>query len=265
MNDQDERLYIYCITSSNGALPEGLVGIDPERPQVAALAGDGLDVVTSRCVDTELPIDRKHLMAHQEIMKTLQSRGRTVLPVRFNTITDPGVTEAVASLQRDVLGERKGEIDELIDRMRGKVEVGVKVLWAGMPRIYEELLEENPQIRSMRSRARRSGRKPAQKTLVDLGERVKEELQSKKKREARALLERLGRLAADRREERTFGDPMLLNASFLVEDGTDVAQLHQEVESIEREGDGRLRSRCTEPLPISSFVELVIELGAERR
>jgi hypothetical protein len=134
-----------------------------------------------------------------------------------------------------------------------------------MPRIYGELLEENPQIRSMRSRVRRAGLQPAQKTLVDVGEWVKAALDSKKSREATTLLERLGGLAGEHRQEKTYGDPMVLNASFLVEDGTGVARIHQEAESIDREGNERLRSRCTGPLPPSSFVELVIELGAACR
>lgn len=265
MNDLAERLYVYCIVSKDGKLPSDLVGIDSERPRLERLAGDGFEVVFSRCIESEFAVSRKHLMAHQAIMQDLLDRGRTVLPVRFNTITDPGLEKALDTLRRRVLGHRKEEVDELIKRMRGNVEVGVKVLWADMPTVFSELVKERPELRSVHSKAQQRGGRLNRETVVEAGERVKEGLGQKKKKEAKAILQRLGELCVERKEAETFGDPMVLNASFLVQSPDGIVRLSEESEAIESEGKGRLRVRSSGPLPPSSFVDLVIELREASR
>jgi hypothetical protein len=268
----DDRLYVYCITDHQEELPAGLRGIGSDEPPVRALSANGLDAVLSDCAESEFsdcaesefPVDRAHLMAHQAVLEALLSDGRTLLPVRYNTITHPGVEKAEAMLLGKVLGARRTELEQLMERMHQKVEVGVKVLWANMPDIFAELMDTDREVRALRARLLRGHERPRQQAIVGIGEKVKKAIEVKKRKEANTLLSRLAPLAWEYSEGKVFGDPMLLNAAFLVDTGSGVEAVQKEASAIEQESNGRLRVRCTGPLPASNFVELVIDMKDER-
>ena len=109
----------------------GLVGVPPELSQeIPGLGGSpvflvshgDLAAVVSRSPLSRWPVDEAHLTLHETVVEEVMG-SRTILPIRFNTFLR---TEgAVVAL----LGERAQAFRSALERVEGKVEMGLRVLW----------------------------------------------------------------------------------------------------------------------------------------
>jgi hypothetical protein len=112
-------LYAYCIAPADAPAPsEGLVGVD----------GAGVREVRDGALRLWLseggaaPPTPERLRAHDRVVRAAM-RVVTPLPVRFGT-RFPDEDAARASLR-----ERREELLASLDRVQGRVEMGVRVLW----------------------------------------------------------------------------------------------------------------------------------------
>jgi len=111
-------VYLYAVTDRQAA-PTGVLGLNESR--LRAIPDDRVAVVVS---DLEAPVEPTEaaLWRHEGVVEELMHHG-PVLPMRFgSTVPD----EAAA---RRMLHERGGELSAGLDRVRGAVELGVRVLW----------------------------------------------------------------------------------------------------------------------------------------
>ena len=115
----------------NGIYLYGIVGFPPPLlQQIRGLGGspvflvpDGdLAAIVSRAPRTPWPIDEVHLTLHETVVEEVMG-ARPVLPVRFNTFL--GTREAVIAL----LDARADAFRSALERVEGKVEMGLRVLW----------------------------------------------------------------------------------------------------------------------------------------
>jgi len=204
--------------------------------------------IASRCQADRYDVSRANTVAHQRVMEAAMTRW-TILPVRFDCIADER-----RKITDKLLIPRRQEFRPLLDKMAGKVELGLKALWTDMPAIFAEIVEENPDIKVAR------GTKRATATPADgvrLGEMVKNALERKKAKEARHILRRFDGHWCDRRVNDVFGDPMILNASFLVESRRE-EEFDRCVEALASETNGRVRLKYVGPIPPLNFVEIVV-------
>ena len=113
-------LYVYALAeTSEAALParRGHRGA-PLRH----LSRDGVSAVFSRHRQIDLPPEERHLWRHERVSEALMA-DRGVLPVRF------GTTVADEAALATMLEARAEEFRELLALVRGRVEIGVRVLW----------------------------------------------------------------------------------------------------------------------------------------
>ena len=242
--------YIYAIVDTAEPAVLDVPGIDGNGDQVEMLPHGDIAAVVSRCKADRYDVARANVIAHQRVMEAAMARW-PMLPVRFGCIAD----------QRDrivekVLLARHGELCDLLEVVADKVELGLKALWTDMPAIFAEIVDENPRIKAARAHASsRTAVTPADG--VRLGEMVKNALERKKAREARHILRRFDGRWCDRRLNEVFGDPMILNASFLVERRHE-QEFDRCVEALEGETNGRVRLKYVGPIPPLNFVEIVV-------
>ncbi|MFA7467237.1 MAG: GvpL/GvpF family gas vesicle protein [Desulfotomaculaceae bacterium] len=90
--------------------------------EIFNLADNGLGMVVSRAGGWEAGLLSENLYAHNAVMEYLLEH-YTVLPVRYGTIV-AGEKEIT-----DLINCYGGEFKRQLHRFRGKVEMGVKVLW----------------------------------------------------------------------------------------------------------------------------------------
>jgi hypothetical protein len=113
-------LYVYCL--SDELTEEGLAGARGLNGEPARLvAHAGLGAVVSAFDEAPAPVTREHVLAHNRVNSQVLA-ATTPLPFRFGTLTDEA---RLASYLR----ERAEDLRAALARVRGCVEMSVKLLW----------------------------------------------------------------------------------------------------------------------------------------
>jgi hypothetical protein len=135
--------FIYALVDiGDGARLPRLEGLGRAPVHVIGHARIGA-VVSDLCAVKVRP-ERRHLTAHQAVLRQLGERG-TVLPMRFGVLAQG--EKAVLNLLED--NER--EISAQLRELEGKVEMGLRVKWQ-VNNIYEYFVETHPELARERDR-----------------------------------------------------------------------------------------------------------------
>jgi Gas vesicle synthesis protein GvpL/GvpF len=154
------------------------------------------------------------MWAHEQVVERIMAE-RTVLPMRF------GTKVADHAALREMLATRQDEFRAALDRVRGCVEVGVRVV------------------------------QPAEPIAATTG-REYLEARLRTVRRADAVHEPLTKLAVEATRRHARGPDELLRAAYLV-DRAAVSRFHGAVERLQR-ANPELAIHCTGPWPPYSFV-----------
>jgi len=213
-----------------------------------------LAAVVSDSPIVEYDQSRRNMMAHTVVLEEVM-HDYTLLPVRFGT-----VAPSSEAIQEQVLKRRYGELHGLLNEMRGRVELGLKAfLYEGV--IFEEILKENPAIRSLRDSL--MGRPPEQ-TYYDrirLGEMIENAMWRRRDEDAEKLLVGLRPLARQTRVNKVLTERMVLNAAFLVDDARQ-PEFDGAVKKIDAEMSKRLILKYVGPVPPYNFVNITVTWDA---
>ena len=130
----------------------------------------------------------------------------------------------------------------------------MKALWRDMERVFAEIIEERSDIKALKNEVALNSKRGS---LMRVGEMVKEALERKKEREATQILNSLRKIAADFKENTTYGDNMFLNAAFLVQRDRE-KEFDNEIEALTMKYEGRAKIKYVGPAPPFNFVNIVI-------
>ena len=251
-----EARYLYCIFDGNApvSIIAGAVG-NAEEP-VYLLEEGGLGLVLSKCDPDRCPVNRVNLLGHQTIMEQAMASS-TVLPIRFGTLAKADDSPAVEELIRSrLLRARSEELHDLLNEMRGKQEMSLKVLWRDVNAAVKAIAESDPDIRRLRSKITGKSEAATRPDRIRLGTIVEERLHQARDRHAQRLLAVLNPLVARTTIHQDLGDRMLLNAAFLMETARREA-FEEILESLIKESPD-FAFKYVGPMPPCSFVDLVI-------
>jgi len=133
--------YLYAITYDAGPRSYGDVGIDGNK--VYTLADGQVAAVISDMGNGRIRPERRHIAAHQEVLKRLLHEEVTPLPISFGIIAD-GARE----IKKILAMNRKAFLEQL-RRVDGKVEMGLRVTW-DVPNIFEYFVNTHAELRAAR-------------------------------------------------------------------------------------------------------------------
>lgn len=256
---ESEGKYIYCIIDSSEERGLGIEGIGSGSAEVHTVALSGIAAVVSDSPVEKYEITRDNTLAHQRVMEKLIAEGHTALPVRFDTIAESkDGASASERIRQKVLLPRHDEFEDIIAKMRDKVELGLKALWKDMDVIFGEIVRENADIRGLRNSLQGKSLARSQQERILLGKMVKSALDAKREKEEAEMLGPLERLAVDFKRNKIFGDRMVTNAAFLVEADERERQFDEAVGRLASRYGDRFVVKYVGPVPICNFVELVI-------
>lgn len=241
-----EGKYIYGIIATDEAPNFGPIGIGGKKDEVVTIGTKGLAAVVSNGALDHYDISRDNLLAHTRVIEKVAEQF-AVLPMRFCTVA------VSADEVRRLLEDREREFKNLLRDFEGKVEVGIKVIWKDMKKIYDEIAKENRAIRALKQKGAGGG----QQALIRAGELVEAALDEKKAVEGEAYLRFLKKGRVECKEGELKTEDMVANASFLV-DCDWVREFDQRVEEVGREHNGRIDIKYVGPMPPFSFVNLEV-------
>lgn len=160
--------YLYAVIPAAGDREYGDIGIDGKR--VYVICEHQVGAVVSDYGNGKIRPERRHIAAHQAVLKHLMAEG-TPLPISFGMIAD-GARE----IRRIVSLNRKALVEQLF-RVRGKVEMGLRVAWDA-PDIFEYFVNTHPELRSARDRFFGTHRPPAYDDKIEVGRLFERVLQA---------------------------------------------------------------------------------------
>lgn len=144
-NAQVGGTYVYAILASPEAVGEpGSIGI--EGSEVYCVSAGDLVAAVSRVRHARLRPERKHLLAHQAVLRHLMARS-TLLPAAFGMVAEND--EAV----RERLLENQDAFREQLAHVDGKVEMGLRLSW-NAPNLFDYFVDIHPELGAIRERLR---------------------------------------------------------------------------------------------------------------
>lgn len=239
--------YLYCIIGERKRKRFGPLGM--EGGKVYTVNYKDLGMVVSDTPIKEYPVTRENSLIHEGVIRKVMEK-YTALPVRFSTVAPDK-----KRIKEKVLKTRYQEFQDLLEWLKGKMEVGVRAFYRDMKAIYQEILREKKEIQDFKEEIDNS--QPGYQTHIEIGKMVESALKEKKKREGERILERLKEYASDTRVDENYGERMFLKAALLVERerGED---FQKAIESIEKEYEGRANFKWAIDAPPFDFVNIVI-------
>lgn len=246
----DDGKYVYCIVRSDHQRDFGAIGIGGGQ-RVFTVAFQDLAAVVS---DTPIVIydpTRDNVLAHEFVNETVMKEF-TVIPMSFGTVfrSEEDVTELLRSTYQ--------AFSDVLDKMKDKIEFGVKVLW-DRERVISNLEKENDEIRGLKDEISRHTTTSTYFARMQLGRLVDSALEDVGSRYVADIHEALKPVAVASRSNKPIGDRMILNAAFLVDRAQELS-FDERVKEISRKYEEVLSFKYSGPWPPYNFVNIKLKL-----
>jgi len=258
-----EGKYIYCMIDAQEEKDFGPLGIGGRGDRVHSVIFEDIGAVISDSPIVKYPISRENTMAHMKVTEMLMI-DYTVLPVKFGTIAAGSKNRSPEErIKLEILKARYKELKDLLTRMNNKTELGLKAIWMNMEAVFQEIVDENRDIKILKKRI--TSRNPAQAygQRTSLGEMVKKALDAKRAKEEAEILKTLKGVYSELSRNKVFGDSMVTNSAFLVHESR-IEKFDNLIGELDSAYNGRTKFKYVGPIPPCNFVELVITLKEEK-
>jgi hypothetical protein len=242
--------YLYAITTLVEDHAYEVTGVDGSA--VHSVSNGHVAAVVSDCARQKLRPERAHLAAHKEVLSRLMLES-TVLPMAFGIIADDG--KAV----RRLLTLNQKEFLEQLERVAGKVEIGLRVNW-DVPNIFEYFIDIHPELRAARDRLLGNQRQPRQEDKLELGQLFDHILNEDREAHSEKLEEALGPCCAEIKRSPPRNVNEVANLKCLVaRDGQ--KRLEEAVFQAARQFDNNYAFDLNGPWAPHNFVEMDLKLN----
>jgi len=246
-----EGKYIYCVIDTNQDRYFGPIGVGDRSDEVLTIGYDDLSMVVSNHPLTEIEVNRENMIAHEKVIEKVMEEFDSVLPVRFGTIASN------ADEIRNLLDRRYREFKNLLRDINHKIELDVKGLWKNMDAVFDEIIEENKEIKKAKEKIRNMGQNINVRSKIEIGKLVDEALQKKKEKETQCISDVLQKVYVDLTRNKTVSDEMFMNAAFLVDRGRE-KEFDNIMDDLNEKHKDRVKFKYTGPLPVFNFTNIVI-------
>ena len=200
------NIYVYGIIDFNEEIEETIIGLNGTN--VYNIPYRNIGVLVSD-FDKTIPIkDEDHVLEHETVVEKMM-RNYTILPMRFLTVFDK--KDNVLSM----LNEHYSDFREDLDRLRDKVEFGIKTIWPGAiirDRIENAYRKEQSDLSSSSDSLGKSFMKEK------FGKyKIDKEFEEEADRCVAVIDDFLNRFVAEKRLEKLKTENLLLDAAYLVD------------------------------------------------
>ena len=151
--------YLYAVIAGTEERIYGDFGIG--EATVYTISDGRITAVVSDVADKKIRPERRHLAAHQGVLKILMEEA-TPLPVTFGIIAD-----GLQAVQKILLRNQQMLVDQL-DRVSGKVEMGLRVTW-DVPNIFAYFVHTHQELREARDHFFGTQRESTQEDKIEVG------------------------------------------------------------------------------------------------
>lgn len=210
-----------------------------------------LAIVVSRAPGRVWRLSPEDIKRHQEVVAAIVKE-RIVLPMAFGMVIT-GKADA-----RQLLLDHYNEIKRALDAVRGKMELGLKVLWQKDALAVE--LERHEHLRVLKAKIHSMPSEQAYPEIIRLGQMVEATVLENRRLYEQLIYQPLVELAVDAALNKPIGERMVFNAAFLVQ--IDMEEMFDEkVNSLYAQYRDLFMFKYTGPWPPYNFVDLSLNLA----
>jgi Gas vesicle synthesis protein GvpL/GvpF len=244
-----EGKYVYCIIKSEKTLNFGPLGIGADPAEVHTIHFQDIAAVVSNTPMVVQDPTRDNVLAHQRVNETVMQH-HTVIPMSFGTVfkTDHDI--------KALLRSAYDAFSDVLSKMHGKVEFGLKVLW-DRDQIIREIEEEEEDIRRLKGEIS-SQKGSTYFARMQYGRLIDAALQARSEHYVNEIFQLLRDVSVASRSNKSIGDRMIMNAAFLVARDAEAA-FDFRVKDIGQRYD-KLTFKYTGPWPPYNFVNIRLKL-----
>jgi hypothetical protein len=247
----EEGKYVYCIIKCAEEREFGPIGIGDGGRRVYTVNHRDLAAVVS---DTPIRIydpTRENVLTHELVNETVM-REFTVIPMSFGTIfrTQEDIVELLKSTYR--------AFDDVLEKMKDKIELGLKVLW-DREKVVARLEAEDEEIRRLKAEITGDARGSTYFARMQLGRLVESALDQAANTYVGDIHASLKPAALASRSSKLIGDRMIMNAAYLVERARE-QDFDDAVKALSRKYEDVLSFKYTGPWPPYNFVNIKLKL-----
>lgn len=245
-----EGRYIYCIIKLNQSQSFGPLGIGERGDELYTLCFSDIAAVVSNSLIKEYSVSRENTLAHEKAIEEVMKE-HTVLPVRFGTIAED--EERV----KKILEKEHDRFQDLLDKIEGKKELGLKAIFKEDV-IYKCILEKYEDIRRLKEKVAKLSPEKTYYQRMQIGKMVEAALGKEKETFEKEILATLSPLAQDVKTNDTYGERMIINAAFLVEQRNE-AEFDRKVSELDAKYGDKIKFKYIGKVPPFNFVNLIID------
>lgn len=247
-----EGKYIYGIIRNSNNIDFGPIGIGKRNDSVYGVVYKDICAVVSSSPIIQYEVRRANMIAHQKVLEEVMKQFN-VLPVRFSTISPHDNDDAIIR----ILSEDYVRLDDLLTKMKGKKELGLKVM-AEEKKIYENIIQKYDNIRSLRDKLINQPSDKIHYQRVKIGEMVAEALKKEIESYKKQILDILSPVADDVKITDNYGNLMILNAAFLIKEVNEPV-FDAAVNDLDQKYGDMMTFKYVGTLPPYNFVNLSIK------
>lgn len=241
--------YLYAIARTRGPADFAEPGID--GAPVRWLSAGTLAALISRTTRSRLRPERRNLSTHNAVLKWVM-QDSSVLPVAFGVVA----TDEAALVR--ALRDHQAEIMAQLDRVEGKVEMGLRVMWE-VPNLFEYFVNLRPELRAARDATVGDQQGPSRDEMIELGRLFTELLTEERDRHYERVAEVLGRHGVELKRNPTRNERDVLNLACLIPRAAQ-AEFEQAVTEAAAGFDASFTFDFNGPWAPHNFVELNLRL-----
>ncbi|MBI1938985.1 MAG: GvpL/GvpF family gas vesicle protein [Ignavibacteriales bacterium] len=253
-----EGKYIYCIICAEHDRYFKTGGVGNRGDEVQTIGHEDLSMVVSSHPLTKINVNRENMLTHEKIIEVVMKEYDSVLPLRFGTIASS------AEEIRNLLDRRYSEFKNILWDVKHKIELGVKGLWTNIDAIFNEIVEENIEIKRAKEMIQQEECKENVQLKMEVGKLVYKALQKKKRKETQNIIEQLQGVFADIKLNKTVSDETFMNAAFLVDKGRE-KEFDNIMDDLGDKYRNKIMFKYAGPLPAFNFTNIVMHPEAWER
>ena len=246
-----EGKYVYAIIECDAPQTFGAIGIGGRGDAVHTVHFRDLGAVVSDTPVVVYDPTRENALTHEHVNETVMQRF-TVIPMSFGTVfrTEEDVVE--------FLKDTYDALHDVLEKMKGKIEFGLKVNW-DTETVLKEVEAEREEISRLKDEIASNRLASTYFARMQLGRLIDQAMNERADTFVREIYDYLRDHAIASRHNKPIGDKMILNAAFLV-DRDKATQLDERVQELAQKYEGRLRFLFTGPWPPYNFVNIRLKL-----
>ena len=199
-----DALYVYCVARGGGNHLLGLTGLDGRA--VYAVGSGDIRAVVHNCqaepYQSQNPqVVQGWVVAHQDVVLAAAEALGTVLPMAFDMIVHGGPGGGAIVALKGWLDQKRERFTQLFERLAGKAEYGVQVLWDRQA-IAASLVQSDDELRKIQDEAREKPKGMAHLLQQKLTKAVRAAMEKQADLFAQDFYARIRRCVDDVRDEK---------------------------------------------------------------